>query len=43
MDVDKILVLDAGNLVEFGSLANLLKKKDGYLKALVDEVLSERL
>jgi len=37
MDADKILVLDAGNLVEFDSPANLLKNKGGYLKALVDE------
>ncbi|KAF8592008.1 P-loop containing nucleoside triphosphate hydrolase protein [Ramaria rubella] len=37
MDADKILVLDAGNMVEFDSPANLLKKDDGYLKSLVDE------
>jgi len=37
MDADKIIVLDAGNLVEFDSPSNLLKKKGGYLKSLVDE------
>ena len=30
------MVLDAGKLVEFDSPANLLEKKEGYLKALVD-------
>ncbi|GJJ15091.1 hypothetical protein Clacol_009366 [Clathrus columnatus] len=37
MDADKIIVLDAGNMVEFDSPANLLKKSDGYFKSLVDE------
>ena len=37
MDADKIMVLDAGNMVEFDSPANLLKKSSGYLKSLVDE------
>ncbi|KIJ45712.1 hypothetical protein M422DRAFT_29796 [Sphaerobolus stellatus SS14] len=37
MDSDKILVLDAGSLVEYDSPANLLKQKGGYLKSLVDE------
>ena len=31
------MVLDAGRLVEFDSPKNLLKKKDGFLRALVDE------
>ena len=31
------MVLDAGRLVEFDSPKNLLKKKDGLLRALVDE------
>ncbi|TCD64624.1 hypothetical protein EIP91_003858 [Steccherinum ochraceum] len=37
MDADKIMVLDAGRLVEFGSPRELLKNKDGVLRALVDE------
>lgn len=36
MNADKILVLDAGNLAEFDSPGELLKKKDGLFKALVD-------
>ncbi|CAG7846211.1 ATP-binding cassette transporter abc4 Short=ABC transporter abc4; AltName: Full=ATP-energized glutathione S-conjugate pump abc4; AltName: Full=Glutathione S-conjugate-transporting ATPase abc4 [Serendipita indica DSM 11827] len=36
-DSDKILVLDAGKLVEFDSPANLLRKKEGYFKSLVDQ------
>lgn len=35
MNADKILVLDAGRLVEFDSPSNLLKK-EGAFKALVD-------
>jgi ABC-type multidrug transport system fused ATPase/permease subunit len=37
MDADKIMVLDAGDMVEFDSPANLLKKTGGFLKSLVDE------
>jgi ABC-type proline/glycine betaine transport system ATPase subunit len=37
MDADKIMVLDAGKMVEFDSPANLLKISDGYLRSLVDE------
>ncbi|KAG6885715.1 hypothetical protein C0993_010888 [Termitomyces sp. T159_Od127] len=37
MDADKILVLDAGRIVEFDSPQELLKIPDGKLKALVDE------
>ncbi|KAF8164524.1 hypothetical protein K438DRAFT_2025293 [Mycena galopus ATCC 62051] len=37
MDADKILVLDAGRIVEFDSPKELLKIKDGKLRALVDE------
>ncbi|KAJ6519437.1 hypothetical protein C8R45DRAFT_1066135 [Mycena sanguinolenta] len=37
MDADKILVLDAGRIVEFDSPKELLKKKHGVLRALVDE------
>ncbi len=31
------MVLDTGNLVEFDSPAQLLKKEKGFLRALVDE------
>ncbi|KAJ7469587.1 hypothetical protein FB451DRAFT_1368560 [Mycena latifolia] len=37
MDADKIMVLDAGRIVEFDSPKELLKIKDGKLRALVDE------
>ncbi|KAL5534538.1 hypothetical protein ACEPAG_1001 [Sanghuangporus baumii] len=37
MDSDKIMVLDAGKLVEFDRPANLLKKEGGFLKSLVDQ------
>ncbi|THH11785.1 hypothetical protein EW145_g436 [Phellinidium pouzarii] len=37
MDSDKVMVLDAGKLVEFDSPQNLLQKEGGLLKALVDE------
>ncbi|KZV91547.1 P-loop containing nucleoside triphosphate hydrolase protein [Exidia glandulosa HHB12029] len=37
MDADKIMVLDAGRLVEFDSPKALLKKKGGLLRSLVDE------
>ncbi|KAJ6508401.1 P-loop containing nucleoside triphosphate hydrolase protein [Mycena sanguinolenta] len=37
MDADKIMVLDAGRLVEFDSPKELLKIKDGKLRALVGE------
>lgn len=36
MDADKILVLDAGRLVEFASPANLLATKGSTFKAMVD-------
>ena len=36
MSADKILVLDAGKVVEFDSPAALLEKKGGVFKALVD-------
>ncbi|KAI0357917.1 P-loop containing nucleoside triphosphate hydrolase protein [Trametes cingulata] len=36
MDADKIMVLDAGRIVEFGTLGELLEKK-GLFRALVDE------
>jgi len=37
MDSDKIMVLDAGNIVEFDSPQELLKLSDGQLRSLVDE------
>ncbi|KAG6808744.1 hypothetical protein H0H92_003040, partial [Tricholoma furcatifolium] len=37
MDADKIMVLDAGQIVEFDSPHELLKIDNGKLKALVDE------
>ncbi|KAF7367211.1 ATP-binding cassette transporter [Mycena sanguinolenta] len=37
MDADKIMVLDAGRIVEFDTPKELLKKKHGVLRALVDE------
>ncbi len=37
MDYDKIIVLDAGQLVEFDSPKNLLAKEDGKLRALVND------
>ncbi|KAJ7460660.1 hypothetical protein FB451DRAFT_1353280 [Mycena latifolia] len=37
MDLQKIMVLDAGRIVEFGSPKELLKLKDGRLRAMVDE------
>jgi len=37
MDADKIMVLDAGNVVEFGKPSELLKIEGGKLRALVDE------
>ncbi|KAJ4477282.1 hypothetical protein J3R30DRAFT_3657757 [Lentinula aciculospora] len=37
MDADKIMVLDAGRIVEYDSPKELLKNKSGHLRALVDE------
>jgi ABC-type multidrug transport system fused ATPase/permease subunit len=37
MDADKIMVLDAGNLIEFDTPLNLLKREDGALRGLVDQ------
>ncbi|KDQ20385.1 hypothetical protein BOTBODRAFT_305749 [Botryobasidium botryosum FD-172 SS1] len=37
IDADRILVLDAGKLIEFDSPAALLTKDGGYFKALVDQ------
>ncbi|KAI0260155.1 hypothetical protein BC834DRAFT_925973 [Gloeopeniophorella convolvens] len=37
MDADKIMVLDAGRIVEFGRPSELLKNSEGRLRAMVDE------
>ncbi|KAI0068093.1 P-loop containing nucleoside triphosphate hydrolase protein, partial [Artomyces pyxidatus] len=37
MDADKIMVLEAGRMVEFDKPSELLKKPDGRLRSLVDE------
>lgn len=37
MDSDRVLVMDAGKIVEFDHANNLLKSNDGYLRKLVDE------
>ncbi|EJF59658.1 P-loop containing nucleoside triphosphate hydrolase protein [Dichomitus squalens LYAD-421 SS1] len=37
MDSDKIMVLDAGHIVEFGRPSELLRNEKGFLRALVDE------
>ncbi|KIJ48349.1 hypothetical protein M422DRAFT_247678 [Sphaerobolus stellatus SS14] len=37
MDADKIMVLDAGRIVEFDSPKQLLKNPSGFLRSLVDE------
>ncbi|KAI6045165.1 hypothetical protein EDC04DRAFT_2638851 [Pisolithus marmoratus] len=37
MDADKIMVLDAGKIVEFGSPKELLQNEHGSLRALVDQ------
>ncbi|KAH7927390.1 P-loop containing nucleoside triphosphate hydrolase protein [Leucogyrophana mollusca] len=37
MDADKIMVLDAGKLMEFGSPSELLKNRKGMFRALVEE------
>ncbi|KZV76922.1 P-loop containing nucleoside triphosphate hydrolase protein [Peniophora sp. CONT] len=37
MDADKIMVLDAGRIVEFDAPGVLLQKESGYFRSLVDE------
>ncbi|KAG6888553.1 hypothetical protein C0995_007425 [Termitomyces sp. Mi166 len=37
MDADRIMVLDAGQIVEFDKPWRLLEREDGYLRRLVDE------
>jgi len=37
MDYDRIMVMEAGRIVELDTPINLLKDKAGYLRAMVDE------
>lgn len=37
MDSDKVLVMDAGKMVEFGHPFNLLKNSDGFLYNMVEQ------
>ncbi|KAJ7041082.1 P-loop containing nucleoside triphosphate hydrolase protein [Mycena alexandri] len=37
MNADKVMVLDAGSIIEFGAPKDLLKDKEGMFRALVDE------
>lgn len=37
MDSDKVLVIDAGQIVEFDHPFNLLKNKDGVFSQLVEQ------
>ncbi|KAJ7581129.1 P-loop containing nucleoside triphosphate hydrolase protein [Mycena floridula] len=43
MDADKILVLDAGRLIEFGTPKELLAIKNGKLRSLVDESVDKKV
>lgn len=37
MDSDKVLVMDAGTMVEFDHPHNLLKNQDGFLFKMVEQ------
>lgn len=40
MDSDKVLVVDAGEIVEFGHPFELIQKADGYFKRLLNQINS---
>ena len=42
MDADKVMVLDAGRLVEFGRPSDLLKDEGGAFRAMVDQSEDKR-
>ncbi len=37
MDSDRILVMDAGKMVEFGHPYELIQKEDGQLKMMIEQ------
>lgn len=41
MDSDKVLVVDAGEIVEFDHPYHLIQKTNGYFKGLLDQTGSE--
>jgi len=41
MDSDRVLVMDAGTMVEFDHPYNLLKNKDGFLFKMVEQTGTE--
>jgi len=41
MDSDRVLVMDAGTMVEFDHPYNLLKNKDGFLYKMVEQTGTE--
>ncbi|KAF8150440.1 P-loop containing nucleoside triphosphate hydrolase protein [Mycena galopus ATCC 62051] len=43
MDFDRLMVLDAGSLVEFDSPSALLRKENGYLRLLVERSVDKEI
>jgi len=41
MDSDRVLVMDAGTMVEFDHPHNLLKNKDGFFYKMVEQTGAE--